>query len=233
MSKLKVNPSCASVNLPAPFGEDHVIPRSSPSGCGPRRRRCWDCMRAAVRSRGRSAHDRRDAAAGADEEQLLRAPRRGTRKLLRHRPGARELPPGLARLVSMSRVGGTPEFNQLWGDADAAVGPALAARSANRPASGAHHRNHSDPQVLARPVPGHSYPGLISTVAALWVSSSMRSIRPRSSLVNQIGLISSRSSSGSSGVNKGTHRISAFARLGTCGVRDPSRPRRPFLRSGY
>ena len=40
--------------------------------------------------------------------------------------------------------------------------------------------------------PGHSHPGLMKIVAASAVSRSTRSIRPRSSWVDQSGLISSR-----------------------------------------
>ena len=40
--------------------------------------------------------------------------------------------------------------------------------------------------------PGHSQPGLMTTVTASGVSCSIRSIRPRSSCVDHSGLISSR-----------------------------------------
>ena len=40
--------------------------------------------------------------------------------------------------------------------------------------------------------PGHSHPGRMTTVTASGVSRSMRSMRPRSSWVDQSGLISSR-----------------------------------------
>src|SRR3954468_12482428 len=112
--QLEVESLVRFVDLPQPFGEDHVIR-------GPRRMDVDDVAdRVAVVQIADHAHDRRDAAAGADEEQLLR-------RLVGKHEGpfdaaqAHEIPgPGPAGQVRRDDAG----VDQLRRDADAAVGPA-------------------------------------------------------------------------------------------------------------
>jgi len=82
--------------------------------------------------------------------------------------------------------------HQLGRDADAAVGLRRVRRQRVRPPveDAVDHDPHA--HVLAGPVPGHSWPGRITIVAASGVSCRICSTRPRSSRVDHRGLISSR-----------------------------------------
>ena len=96
-------------------------------------------------------------------------------------PGARA--PGRRDLAGL---------DQLRGDRDAAVGAAgVGGQRVGAPVVDAVD-DDADPQVLARPVARPLVAGADQHRAASAVSGSIRSIRPRSSRVDQSGLISSR-----------------------------------------
>ena len=146
---------------------------------------------ASSRSRlAQHAHDRRDPAAGADEEELLAAAGRGATKVP-STPPRRTMSPGRAWRTRNGET--TAVVDQLRRDRRCSRRGGRDPRSASRRASGGRRRPRRRSAGTGRAgAPATRSRDGSATVTASAVSRSIRSIRPRSSCVDQSGLISSR-----------------------------------------
>ena len=136
-------------------------------------------------------HDRRDPAAGGDEQQLARAAGRAATNVPSTSP-RRTIVPGLRAAGDVGRD--LALLDELRGDRDEAVGAArVGGERVGAPVADAVDVE-ADPQVLAGLVAGprRSRGGSATVTASPRLAARARSIRPRSSRVDHSGLISSR-----------------------------------------